>query len=227
MAKEKPRSQKSFSELEKKLLTEFEKGEFSARDPENADLPDGAPRKTTIYADWLIDDCENCDHPFRLGDMVKVCPSCNSAFHEDDRFPLLCWTEVSKSEGECPSCGTSWTKEENKSDEDKEGTRESYAEVAKIFTSGMLDTWKAFGDVPVRRAEKGDSVIGKNCPMCDYQIRRGDHYVTSFCKGKCKVYIHNDIFRNLTCWNNWQGMQGKRHCFISGGDCELLDDFMT
>ncbi len=212
------------SGLERQIVRQLKKGMRIARDPINSLLPDLAIRQTTMYSDWYTEACAFCDLNFREEDRVRLCPKCGMAYHEDDRYQLNCWSDYFKeNENQC-SCGDfHWDGklllEKEVSPEiipgqDQEG-------IFDQFTVGLKSGWKDFASesVEVLVARDGDSVIGKRCPMCRFKIRVGDRYVLSPCG--CKVFFHNDLFRHLTCWNNWSGKNGKGYCPLSGKKCSV------
>ncbi len=213
------------SALEKKIKKEIDKGKEIANDPINALLPDHAIRVTTITSDWFTQECEHCNLNFREEDHVHVCPKCEDAYHEDKRYNLNCWTNSQEKEGLCP-CGefslTTDSKEEDKNiASDQASSTVNLESIYEHFTNGMKNKWQSFGgeEIEVLTAQSGSKAIGKSCPMCRFKIREGDRYVESPCG--CKAYFHNDIFRHLTCWNNWKGRGKKAHCPISGEPCKV------
>ena len=67
--------------------------------------------------------------------------------------------------------------------------------------------------------KQGDPIVGRKCPWCRFMIRAGDRVVKCPC-GKCSAYFHNDIFRHLTCWNDWNDSKGNDYCPITGARIE-------
>ena len=43
----------------------------------------------------------------------------------------------------------------------------------------------------------------------------GAHVVKCPC-GRCETYFHDDIYRRLECWNQWNGSQGLFYCPTTG-----------
>jgi hypothetical protein len=87
--------------------------------------------------------------------------------------------------------------------------------LVRQFESGLESVWQAFGERAVLLAQPDDPFIGHNCPWCRFQVRAGDHVVKCSC-GKCETYFHDDIYRHLECWNEWNGSQGLFFCPTTG-----------
>ena len=210
------------SSLERKIEAQFKKGFRVARDPHNSLLPDNALKQTTIYSDWYTKECTECKLVFREEDQVRVCPKCGDAYHEDLRYNLACWSD-NVEDGMCP-CGDFELLDEplpQKPEEEEQGQSGVFAGVHEQFYEGLRSSWKDFGEesIRVQIAQDGDPVIGKRCPMCRFKIRPGDRYIQSPCG--CLTFFHNDLFRHLSCWNNWNGKDGKGHCPVSGQKCSF------
>lgn len=215
---------------------ELDLGIESSRDPVNAFLPDLTLRTTTIYSPWYTRTCPGCRHKFREGDRVRVCPGtagkpCGQAYHDDTHFNLRCWQShfrdghVCKESGfdrfaneHVEGCGYTWSggfpDEETTCPAVATDSKRNEA-LVRQFEIGLMSTWRAFGARHVLVAKPGDSFIGHNCPWCRFQIRAGDHIIKCPC-GKCQTYFHDDIFRHLECWNQWNGSQGQHFCPTTG-----------
>jgi hypothetical protein len=72
-----------------------------------------------------------------------------------------------------------------------------------------------YGQEPVFEVAEGSSIIGFSCQWCRFQLRAGDRVVKCPC-GKCSGHFHDDIYRHLTCWNDWNGSSGQGYCPIMG-----------
>ena len=83
------------------------------------------------------------------------------------------------------------------------------------FFQGVETICKPFGDATVHEVQVGAAIIGRRCPWCRYQVRAGDRVVKCPC-GTCDAYFHDDVFRHLTCWNDWNGRRGQRYCPTTG-----------
>jgi len=213
------------------IREEIELGKESSRDPANAFLPELHPRLTTIYSPWYTRACPVCAQKIRVGDRVRLCPKCNQAYHDDDRFDLRCWQERFKSGHVCRAPyydrfaerhdeGCDFTCDGESSDESqsppgKNSDQTRNPELIRRFERGLTSAWSAFGGREVVMAQAGDTFIGHNCPWCRFQVRVGDHIVKCPC-GKCETWFHDDIYRHLECWNEWNGAQGLLFCPTTG-----------
>lgn len=221
--------------LRKSLRQEIEAGIGASRDPDNASLPDLAPRITTIYSSWYTRICPECKLKFREDDQVRLCPVCGQAYHDDDQYELHCWQKhfanghVCKkggfdhiAEAKIRGCGYKWSGTfpgDKDSNERKVNVLRHIDQISTLFLSGLEQEWSPFGDEAVLEVKQGDPIVGRKCPWCRFMIRAGDRVVKCPC-GKCSAYFHNDIFRHLTCWNDWSGSQGNDYCPITGARIE-------
>jgi hypothetical protein len=167
---------------------------------------------------------------------VRLCPGvegkpCGQAYHDDGHYDLRCWPEHFKGGQVCKKggfdrfagrdvAGCSFTWSGTPADHDgATGQADSASQrndvLIRHFESGLMSVWRAFGERDVLLAKPGDSFIGHNCPWCRFQIRVGDHVVKCPC-GKCETYFHDDIYRHLECWNQWNGSQGLFFCPTTG-----------
>lgn len=222
------------SVLKARLRDEIDAGIAAARDPQNAGLPDLFARVTTIYSPWCMGFCPQCRHVFREGDRVRLCPLCGQAYHDDDQYGLHCWQAHFKDGHPCrevgqnrflnihdPGCSYTWPG--SFPDRARSATVEQHhariGGVTTLFLRGLEGIWKPFGQAQVIEVEPGSPLVGRQCPWCRFDIRAGDHVVKCPC-GHCNTYIHEDIFRHLTCWSEWNGSQGRNYCPTSGARIE-------
>jgi hypothetical protein len=195
-----------------------------AADPANANLPELALRITTLHSAWYMDTCRVCRNKFREGDRVRLCPRCGRPHHDDAQFNLSCWQDHYGDGGICTegridrfhgheieACSYRWNgrlPDAPQSDE----TPEIMPAPAAVnqFVAGLRDVWRPFGDKQIYKVRPGDAMVGRNCPWCRLRIRAGDWVVS--CPCGCGTYFHEDIFRHLTCWNEWNGVEGNDYC---------------
>lgn len=221
--------------LKARIRVEIDAGISESRDPQNAGLPDLYRRTTTMYSPWYTRACPECKHNFREGDRVLLCPRCGQAYHDDDRYNLHCWQEhfadgkVCKkdrydhiAERQLKGCDYVWSgklPEEEKAGGDETQPTRRIARVTSQFLQGLERLWKPFGEETVKEIEEGSPIVGHKCPWCRFQIRAGDRVVKCPC-GDCETYFHDDIFRHLTCWDDWNGSQGNNYCPTTGARIE-------
>ncbi len=222
-------------EFKGQCKAEIDLGMASSRDPVNAFLPDLYARTTTIYSPWYTRTCPVCRHKFREGDRVRLCPGhqgkpCSQAYHDDSQYNLHCWHthftdgNVCKASGydrfaerHIEGCRFTWSGEFP--DQGQTGAQAAPPSrnpiLVRQFEAGLESVWQAFGEHDVILAQPGDFFIGHNCPWCRFQVRAGDHVVKCPC-GRCETYFHDDIYRHLECWNEWNGSQGLFFCPTTG-----------
>ncbi|HEX8141237.1 MAG TPA: hypothetical protein VF553_01490 [Pyrinomonadaceae bacterium] len=217
------------TQLKARLRGEIEQGLSAARDPANAGLPELVVRVTTIYSPWYTRACPVCKDRFRDDDRVRLCPQCEQAYHDDDSYHLHCWQERFRTQEVCKvgrydqilealerGCSYRWP---GRFPQKVEGSRVSsgrrVALVTAHFLQGLETIWKPYGEEAVFEVEENSPVIGHHCPWCRFQVRAGDRVVRCPC-GKCSTYFHNDVFRHLTCWNDWNGSRGNDYCPTTG-----------
>jgi len=199
-----------------RLREELRNGEKIAFDRKNNILPDLALLKTTVESDWWVGECPVCCDSFRENDLVRTCPECKQAYHDDVGFDLRCWTRHFGSDNKCSTCGNfSWDGHFPDKEIHLQAQTPPFPTMEEQFFSGLSHTWQVFGDAKIHIVKPGDFMIGNTCPMCSYKIRLGDRVVKCPCSAKCSVYFHNDVLRNWTCWNEWNGEQGKDYCPVS------------
>ncbi|HEY4389505.1 MAG TPA: hypothetical protein VGN34_34120, partial [Ktedonobacteraceae bacterium] len=63
---------------------------------------------------------------------------------------------------------------------------------------------------------KGSPAERHKCPWCRFRVRVGDWVVACPCQSNCGTYFHQDVFRHLTCWNEWNGVTGHNFCPTTG-----------
>lgn len=215
------------------LREEIDQGISNSRDPENSNLPALAARITTMYSPWYTRTCPECKHKFREGDRVRLCPNCERAYHDDDQYHLHCWQQhFSGPEKACtkggvdrftrqmePGCDFNWQghfpDELKNAAGENEITASRIPEVTSDFLKGVQTIWKPFGDEKVIEVAEDDYIVGHNCPWCRFKIRAGDRVVKCPC-GNCETYFHNDLYRHLECWNEWNCIEGKHYCPTTG-----------
>jgi len=217
------------------LREEMESGIDMAADPANANLPDLAIRITTVYSPWYARACPVCRHKFREGDRVRLCPECDRPYHEDDQYGLHCWhnhfasgdicakggvDRFSEVQREIPRCEYVWSESSEKPARtchnagDKQPHVSPGAPLVTQFVTGLERVWKPFGEHKIEKVSFESRLVGRNCPWCRFRIRAGDWVVK--CPCGCGTYFHQDVFRHLTCWNEWNGVEGNEYCPITG-----------
>lgn len=221
------------------LRDELDAGNVVARDPENADLPKDAVRTTTMYSAWYVRTCPQCKQKFRTGDRVRLCPACEQAYHEDDLYHLDCWREhfadgrvcrhprinphTSVEESGCPYRPSELSGAATPSHEAPRRAAR-LARTTAQFLAGLEECWKPYGQQPVIVVDDDSPIIGYPCPWCRFNVRAGDRVVKCPC-GKCNTHFHDDIYRHMTCWNNWKfGSGGNDYCPITGEKIDAPSD---
>lgn len=201
--------------LIKMLREELKQGEKIAFDRKNNILPDLALRKTTITSEWWIQECHVCHDTFRENDHVRICPQCKQVYHDDVAFNLRCWGKNFTKNKTCCNCNYHWDGS-FPTEKILQAATTSIPLMEEQFFTGLVDTWKIFGDAKILIVKPDSHIIGHQCLMCQYKIRAGDRVVKCPCSAQCEVYLHNDVLRKWTCWNEWNGEQGKNYCPQSG-----------
>jgi hypothetical protein len=221
------------SALKQQIGAEVELGIALSADPVNANLPDLAIRITTINSPWFARTCRICKDKFREGDQVRLCPDCGEAFHDDNQYSLHCWpkkfadgaicteggpdrfNESSSGLPRCEfSCSSSFTDVGTSipSSAMASSHNSPAALLVKQFVKGIETTWRPFGEQQSTKVERGSSMVGHKCPWCRFRVRVGDWVVACPCQRNCGTYFHQDVFRHLTCWNEWNGVEGNNFC---------------
>jgi hypothetical protein len=188
-----------------------------------------------MYSPWFMQFCPECRHMFREGDRVRQCPRCGKAYHDDEHYQLRCWPNHFRGGEVCrparydpfreeddPGCDfcTDGFVDDNIEHHEQSTPIDVAPAVARFFLKGVQTVWRPFGDAEVLEVAPGSSLIGRQCPWCRFDIRAGDHVVKCPC-GRCSTYFHDDIFRKLTCWNNWNGSRGHNFCPTTGARIEV------
>lgn len=222
------------SGLYDRIRDELSAGVEMAADPTNANLPALSLLTTTINSPWYARTCGVCQDKFRETDQVRVCPRCGEAYHDDHQYDLHCWQthfaggKVCTEGGEdrfsgesrqIPRCDYSWNGQLPKeSSRDSSGqttrveTAPSEALVAQ-FVGGVETIWRPYGGRKSFKVRRGSPLVGRKCPWCRFRVRVGDWVVECPCGSQCGTVFHQDVFRHLTCWNEWQGAeQGRKYC---------------
>ncbi|MDO6433091.1 hypothetical protein Q4E93_20955 [Flavitalea sp. BT771] len=205
---------------------EIRSGEKIAQDRKNNILPDLALLKTTIRSGWWVKKCPVCRDLFRENDLVRICPVCKQAYHDDAAFNLRCWGNHFSAGDTCLQCHEfTWNGILPAKEFFSQTERRPFPLMEEQFFTGLLSTWKTFGNAPIRIVRRGDLIIGNRCHMCRYKFREGDRVVKCPCSSSCEEYFHSDILRDLTCWNEWNGELGKNYCPVSSKEYEVKTRF--
>ena len=196
------------SKFKKLLKLGFQSGIEQSKDKTNAILPEFSLRKTTLDSSWFLEKCKICKNYFREDDLVRLCPKCGEAFHDDKNYNLYCW-ELQLENGQQCICGEAIDYEKIN---DTQDNFRSLLSVDQSFIEGLEETWKPFGEQKVLTVLPNSSIVGLTCQICRYKIRIGDRVVKCPCSPICLTFFHSDIFRNLNCWNYYNGFLGKDYC---------------
>ena len=216
------------------LKKEFDEGLLAAKDPENAYLPKDANRKTTKYSDWFPLTCPECKHEFRLGDIVRLCPFCGQAYHNDDKHHLYCWTNHFSNKKPCREPfddkfnkkydeGCDFYVKDNLSDCNNYSNNYNelhIPEIEKQFKNGLAVHWKSFDNLKEHKVEYGDPAIGLECQWCKFTIRPGDVVVKCPCNN-CSSYFHNDQEKHYKCWNEWNTPVRRDYCIKTSSKIDI------
>lgn len=196
------------------LRNEMQLGIKKAKDRKNNVLPDLALLKTTDESKWWGDSCPVCNDTFREHDLVRTCPKCKQAYHDDASFDLRCWNKhFTSGSNTCINCGVfKWDGSLPEKEFFHQGTISAFPVMEVQFFAGLGSTWKTFGDAKIHIVTAGDFRIGKTCLHCRQKIRLGDRLVKCPCSSKCLVHFHHDVLKNRTCWNEYHGKDGKNYC---------------
>jgi hypothetical protein len=229
--KQSSKPRQSEPQFKARLREEMEAGMSASRDPANAGQPDLSVRVTTIYSPWYTRTCPVCKNKFRDDDSVRLCPLCEQAYHDDDSYHLHCWQERFQIQGVCKvsrydqileveeqGCNYRWSGTFPQKALTRRAGQEPQRRVALVtahFLQGLEAIWKPYGEESVFEVAESSPIIGHHCPWCRFQVRAGDRVVKCPC-GKCSTYFHNDVFRHLTCWNDWNGSRGHDYCPTTG-----------
>lgn len=223
------------------IRTEILLGQDMAADPENAQLPDLVIRTTTVYSPWYACSCRVCKDKFREGDRVRLCPVCGEPFHDDSQYTLHCWHKNFTGERICTEesqvrfgdterviarCGYKWNgivPDEINNGGTPQNAISSVLLVTE-FVRGIEQVWRPFGKQKSIKVETGSPLIGRNCPWCRFKVRVGDWVVECPCNSGCGTYFHQDVFRHLTCWNEWNGVEGHNYCPNTGAPYKEVSD---
>ncbi len=219
------------------LRAALDAGLSLANDPRNADRPRLGRRVTTTYSPWYTRTCGVCQLKFREGDRVRLCPECDEPYHDDDTHDLHCWQrhfsgggpcrESGKdrfSEREIPPCTFVWDGRfpddagapEDEARQDAPVRHGPSAALVESFVDGLERYWRPFGELKAAKVEPGSDLVGRSCPWCRFRVRAGDWVVACPCKCDCGTYFHQDVFRHMTCWNEWNGVEGNAYCPTTG-----------
>ncbi len=216
--------------LKQMLRAEILCGEEMSEDPVNANLPDLVIRVTTIYSPWYAQSCKVCRHKFREEDSVRLCPQCDEAYHDDQRYGLHCWQAWFEDGRRCrigrvdhfydepldvPACDYRSPRDLMRESHAADGGGALPSErLVSQFLAGLEGVWRPFGRHKNFQVRRSSSLAGQNCPWCRFKVRAGDWVVA--CPCGCGAHFHQDVFRHLTCWNDWNGVTGKDYCANTG-----------
>lgn len=198
-----------------KIEEQLKNGIELSRDPTNQNLATDEVQITTIYSSWYKQECPVCGNLFREKDKVRICPKCKQAYHEDDFYNLFCWSEVLHKKQGCSFCDYMPDELFEQTNFGRNKSKIAGA-VREEFLEGLETVWKPFGEEKVIIVPEGSQIVGRTCPMCGFKIRVGDRVVKCPCGDACGTYFHDDVFRQLECWNDWNGRIGKKYCPTSG-----------
>lgn len=224
------------SSLKQQIGAEVELGLALSADPVNANLPDLVIRITTINSSWFARTCQICRDRFREGDQVRLCPNCGEALHDDNQYDLHCWQKKFANGAICKEGGPDRFNESGASLPRCEFSSPSLPSIEKStlspgkvpshgsppallvkqFVRGIETTWRPFGEQQSVKVMPRTSPVGHKCPWCRFRIRVGDWIVACPCQSNCGTYFHQDVFRHLTCWNEWNGVEGNNFCPNTG-----------
>jgi len=224
------------SVFKEQLRVEISQGMAMAVDPTNANLPNLALRTTTINSPWYARTCRVCQDKFREGDQVRLCPECGAVYHDDAQYDLHCWQDHFASgkicteggfdrfsEAETPCCNYTWPGElpdqsrtESSSGSDSLPHVSPTAPLVDQFVTGLEKVWRPFGEQKSFKVQHDSPLVGRNCPWCRFRVRASDWVVACPCGNDCGTYFHQDVFRHLTCWNEWNGVAGNDYCPTTG-----------
>ncbi len=230
--------------LKEQIGEEMEVGIALSADPINANLPDLALRTTTINSAWFGQICGVCKDKFRDGDLVRLCPNCAEPFHDDSRYDLLCWQKKFTSGAICkkgaiddrfdqdgsglqrcefslpfassPDGQPSVSSFEDGLSEERRSHHSPAALLVEQFVGGIEAKWRPFGELKSIKVTPEKALAGHRCPWCRFYVRVGDWVVKCPCQSNCGTYFHQDIFHRLTCWNEWNGVEGNDFCPNTG-----------
>jgi hypothetical protein len=218
----------------------MDEGITIAADPTNANLPILALRTTTLYSSWFANACRGCRDKFRDGDRVRLCPRCHAAYHDDDQYDLHCWQDYFRDGRICTLPGVDRFSDDSRQipscdypRSDPELPPLSASALApslqaewgdmhlpvpepllRQFVAGVEAVWRPHGERRPEKVRRGSHFVGRNCPWCRFRVRAGDWVVA--CPCECGTYFHQDVFRHMTCWNEWNGHAGHQYCPTTG-----------
>jgi hypothetical protein len=222
--------------LARRLHGEVGAGITLAADSVNAGLPHLAVRVTTMYSLWYARTCRVCLYKFREGDRVRLCPSCQVAYHDDEQYALFCWqrrfaggavcTPPGRGRFSTPGrgplrCDFTWTPgpSERRQREDRRPVSAGPSPLQTGFLAGLETVWRPYGERKCIEVTHDSPEVGRCCPWCRFGIRPGDRVVACPCR-RCGAYFHQDVLHRLTCWNEWHGVRGNGFCPILGAPYE-------
>jgi hypothetical protein len=181
----------------------LERGMTMARDPLNAAVmrDPSAARVTTLYSSWLLEYCRVCHHTFREDDTVRPDPDLSGVMlHADERTGLMCWYWAQQLPVERPLLAQLEDIDENLREE---------------FMRGLRVHWNPARDAQAILVPSRSNLIGLKCPICRHTVRGGDWVVRCSCN-RCGGVFHQDITRQLTCWEAWTRSGVRDYCAFIG-----------
>ncbi len=158
-------------------------------------------------------------------------PKCGEAYHDDSQFGLHCWHQRFSGGKPCKeagnrrfgpalSCDFRWQGPLPQSVGARPGAAEELpraappAALVHLFLGGLEAVWRPYGEQKAFRVLPGTPPVGRNCHWCRCRVRAGDYAVE--CPCRCGTFFHQDVFRHLTCWNEWFGVKGNDFCPNTG-----------
>ncbi len=192
-------------------------GERAAQDPQNALLGPGEARRTGERSPWQGRYCLVCQHTFRTGDRVKLCPECQQAYHADPSAGLPCWTDQFQEPGaECRGEGCHYRPPEEELRQEIAEAEELLAkraqqsggkvtEVAKEFMQALDEAEQ--GAELAERLSQREATSGQSpwwrttCHVCGHTFRTDDIVAGCPCVPPCSAKFHEDVFANMNCWS--------------------------
>lgn len=230
--------QSSETGLRRQLRAELQQGILMSADPENANLSALAIRATTIHSRWYTLTCKVCRDKFREADRVRLCPECGEPYHDDAQYDLRCWqahftggknclglspsSAVGPGEpiAPCPFRGEALLRDESialpATPVAASPPPTLSGDLVRQFVSGVETAWRPYGERQSQKIAPGSHLVGRRCPWCRFRVRAGDWVVPCPCGSHCGTYFHQDVFRHLTCWNEWYGVSEEHFCPNTG-----------
>ncbi len=169
---------------------------------------------TTARSAWYrTQRCAECDHTFRIGDPVMVCPSCDRVYHQHPLHGLECFAVIHEEDGKC-CCG--WSIPGPVPPPVPVSTQANTV----AFLEGLSRSWRVYRGLLTTTVTGETRLEGRLCAVCGDSVRLGEIVVRCPCghgpAGSCGTIIHHDLGRQLHCWNDWNQGRGRAWCPTSG-----------